>query len=76
MILQRSLTLATQATDGTLNGDQLKSIGAELVALKSEVDNIFYRTQFQGGGADLVFDMTLGVIIAASFIVFYIVFVD
>jgi flagellin len=48
-ILQRSLTLATQATDGTLNEDQMKSIGNELVSLYEEVQNIKERTRFQGG---------------------------
>jgi flagellin len=48
-ILQRSLTLATQATDGTLNEDQMKAIGNELVSLYEEVENIKDRTKFQGG---------------------------
>jgi flagellin len=47
--LQRSLTLATQATDGTLNEDQMKAIGNELVSLYEEVENIKDRTKFQGG---------------------------
>jgi flagellin len=48
-ILQRSLTLATEASDGTLNSDQLASIGKELQALGSEINNIQQRTKFQGG---------------------------
>ncbi|MBU3551663.1 flagellin [Polynucleobacter sp. MWH-Berg-3C6] len=56
-ILQRSLTLATQATDGTLNEDQMKAIGNELVSLYEEVQNIKARTKFQGGVDSLsVFD--------------------
>jgi flagellin len=48
-ILQRSLTLATEAKDQTLNSDQVASIGNELQALKDEVSNIRNRTKFQGG---------------------------
>jgi flagellin len=50
-ILQRALTLTTQAQDATLNTAQLKSIGAELVVLNSEITNISQRTKFQGGGS-------------------------
>jgi flagellin len=50
-ILQRALTLTTQAQDATLNTAQLKSIGAELVALNTEITNIGQRTKFQGGGS-------------------------
>jgi flagellin len=52
-ILQRSLTLASQSQDKTLNTTQLGSIGAELTALGLEVTNIQNRTKFQGGGANL-----------------------
>ncbi len=52
-ILQRSLTLITQKTDGTLNSDQQASIDNELAALKTEVNNITLRTKFQGGGNEV-----------------------
>jgi len=52
-ILQRAMTLSTQALDATLNVDQRKSIGTELVALKDEINNIEARTKFQGGGANV-----------------------
>jgi flagellin len=59
-ILQRSLTLMTEAQDATLNTDQKKAIGAELVALYKEVANIGLRTKFQGGTAAVsVFDITV-----------------
>ena len=55
-ILQRALTLATQAQDGSLNQNQLDSIDDELEALEIEIDNIAARTKFQGGsGVDSVF---------------------
>ena len=55
-ILQRSLTLITQAQDATLNTAQLASIDAELEFLELEINNISARTKFQGGdGADSVF---------------------
>jgi flagellin len=58
-ILQRALTLTTQGLDATLNTDQRKSIGTELVALSAEISNIKERTKFQGGGsATSVFDTT------------------
>jgi flagellin len=50
-ILQRAMTLSTQALDGTLNGAQLTSIGVELTSLNSEINNIAVRTKFQGGGS-------------------------
>jgi flagellin len=46
-ILQRSLTLATQAQDATLGPEQLTSIENELNALADEVANIEARTKFQ-----------------------------
>jgi flagellin len=46
-ILQRALTLTTQAQDATLSDDQRKSIGAELESLSLEVTNIETRTKFQ-----------------------------
>ena len=52
-ILQRSLTLAAQSQDKTLNTTQLASIGNELTALGLEVTNINARTKFQGGGASV-----------------------
>jgi flagellin len=52
-ILQRSLTLATQAQDPTLNAAQRTSIGNELVALNSEINNIAVRTKFQGGSGQI-----------------------
>jgi flagellin len=52
-ILQRSLTLTTQAMDRTLNGTQLTSIGNELERLGAEINNIAVRTKFQGGSAQL-----------------------
>jgi flagellin len=52
-ILQRSLTLATQKQDATLNTTQQASITAELNALKAEVGNISVRTKFQGGGSSV-----------------------
>jgi flagellin len=56
-ILQRSLTLATQKLDATLNTDQLASINAELGFLDDEITNISERTKFQGGSTALsVFD--------------------
>jgi len=55
-ILQRSLTLATQAQDASLNDAQLASIDDELTALEVEIDNIAARTKFQGGdGVDSIF---------------------
>jgi flagellin len=50
-ILQRSLTLTTQAMDRTLNSTQLTSIAQELNALGDEINNIAVRTKFQGGSA-------------------------
>jgi flagellin len=55
-ILQRALTLTTQGLDATLNTDQRKSIGTELVALSAEITNIKERTKFQSGSS--VFDTT------------------
>ena len=52
-ILQRSLTLVTESQDKTLNADQLTSIGTELTALSTEINNIKNRTKFQGGGASV-----------------------
>ena len=49
-ILQRALTLTTQAMDKTLNAEQLKSIGTELTALAAEINNVKTRSKFQGGG--------------------------
>ena len=46
-ILQRALTLTTQAQDATLGTDQTDSIADELTALAAEVDNIKARTKFQ-----------------------------
>jgi len=46
-ILQRSLTLVTQARDATLNNDQLQSISDEFNALATEVECIKARTKFQ-----------------------------
>ena len=55
--MQRSLTLVTQKTDGTLNSDQTDSIDNELSALNDELINIKARTKFQGGSdAVSVFD--------------------
>jgi flagellin len=48
-ILQRSLTLATQKADTTLNSDQTAAVNAELLALQKEINNIAVRTKFQGG---------------------------
>ena len=50
-ILQRALTLTTQARDGSLNSAQLAAIGTELNALGSEINNIAVRTKFQGGSS-------------------------
>jgi flagellin len=56
-MLQRSLTLATQATNPTLNDDQRDSIALELEALVDEIERIEERTKFQGGAtATAVFD--------------------
>jgi flagellin len=52
-ILQRSLTLASQSQDTTLNAAQRASIGAELTALSAEVANVNARTKFQAGGASV-----------------------
>jgi flagellin len=52
-ILQRALTLTTQAQDATLNNAQRTSIGNELVALNSEINNIAVRTKFQGGSGQI-----------------------
>ena len=49
--MQRSLTLATQKLDGTLNTAQQTAITTELTALKAEVNNIAARTKFQGGSS-------------------------
>ena len=46
-ILQRALTLTTQAQDATLSTEQLASIDDELAALAAEVTNIEERTKFQ-----------------------------
>jgi flagellin len=48
-ILQRMLTLTTQAQDETLNTNQQASITTELNALHDEIHNIAERTKFQGG---------------------------
>lgn len=50
-ILQRALTLTTQARDASLNTAQLAAIGTELNALGSEINNIAVRTKFQGGSS-------------------------
>jgi flagellin len=52
-ILQRSLTLATQKLDQTLNAAQVASINTELAALANEITNINQRTKFQGGTGSL-----------------------
>jgi flagellin len=52
-ILQRALTLTTQAQDATLNTAQRTSISAELLALNSEINNIAVRTKFQGGSGQI-----------------------
>ena len=52
-ILQRSLTLASESQDKTLNSDQLASIGKELQALSTEITNVKARTKFQGSGASV-----------------------
>jgi flagellin len=58
-ILQRSLTLTTQAMDASLNKVQLTAIGDELAALGKEINNIAVRTKFQGGtGEESVFGST------------------
>jgi len=57
-ILQRALTLATQAQDATLSDDQITSIENELDALGSEITNISTRTRFQ---SDAIFGDTLAV---------------
>ena len=57
-ILQRALTLTTQAQDETLSDDQRKSIGEELQSLSLEVTNIKERTKFQN---EVIFGDTLAV---------------
>ena len=57
-ILQRALTLTTQAQDATLSTAQTDSIDAELAALAAEVTNIEERTKFQ---SDAIFGDTLAV---------------
>ena len=52
-ILQRSLTLTTQALDASLNKAQFTAIGDELTALGKEINNIAVRTKFQGGSGEL-----------------------
>lgn len=47
-ILQRMRELAVDAGDGTLSADQRTAIGAELVSLRDEIDNIAGRTTFNG----------------------------
>ena len=57
-ILQRALTLTTQAQDATLDTEQLDSIDTELEALAAEVTNIEQRTKFQ---SEVIFGDTLEV---------------
>jgi flagellin len=58
-MLQRSLTLTTQATNSALNDVQREAIGTELEALIDEITNISERTKFQGGGSAMsVFDLS------------------
>jgi len=45
---QRILTLAVQATGGTLNSKQLASITSEMKALIAGIDNVQTRTKFSG----------------------------
>ncbi|MBT5775122.1 MAG: hypothetical protein HOH95_12170 [Dehalococcoidia bacterium] len=47
-ILQRMRELAVDAGDGALSADQRTAIGAELVSLRNEIDNIAGRTTFNG----------------------------
>jgi flagellin len=47
-ILQRMNELAVQASNGTLNSDDQKAIGAELVQLQGAIDDIGNQTQFNG----------------------------
>jgi len=57
-ILQRALTLTTQAQDGTLSPEQITSIEDELSALGDEIVNISTRTKFQ---SEVIFGDTLAV---------------
>ncbi|MEX2446424.1 MAG: flagellin [Dehalococcoidia bacterium] len=47
-ILQRMRELAVQAGNTTLSGGDRQALGEELLALRSEVDNIGVRTRFNG----------------------------
>lgn len=47
-ILQRMRELAVEAGSGTLSGAERDAIGAELVTLRDEIDNIAGRTTFNG----------------------------
>jgi flagellin len=47
-ILQRVRELSVQAGNTTLSSNDRQAIGEELVALRSEIDNIAQRTRFNG----------------------------
>lgn len=47
-ILQRVRELSVQAGNSTLSSSDRQAIGEELVALRSEIDNISQRTRFNG----------------------------
>ena len=47
-MLQRMRELAVQGANGTITGDDRKALQAEVVQLRSEIDNVATRTNFNG----------------------------
>ncbi len=47
-MLQRMRELAVQGANGTITGDDRKALQAEVVQLRSEIDNVASRTNFNG----------------------------
>jgi flagellin len=47
-LLNRAITLATQAATGTVSGSQRTALDAEFTAIKSEIDRIGTNTTFNG----------------------------
>ncbi len=56
-LLNRAVTLSTEAATGTVSGSQRGSLNAEFIAIKAEIDRIGQKTTFngqqifQGGGS-------------------------
>ncbi len=64
-LLNRAVTLATEASNSTVNSTQRSSINAEYTAIQSEIDNINGTTNYNGQS---IFGQTAGA--AATFSVF------